>query len=93
MLRLVEFITLKRTKMPEGRVKHANSRGFGFIETDDQIDFYFHYSNFHNGNKDAWKRMLGCYVKEEPVKVSFDVDKTANEPRAINVTVHNGETK
>ena len=65
----------------EGKVKLANSQGFGFIETDMGIDFFFHHTKFQ-GN---WKELLGCMVKGKVVNVTFDVDDTAVEPRAINV--------
>jgi cold shock CspA family protein len=65
----------------EGRVKTVNSKGFGFIETAKDIDFFFHHSDY-NGK---WKELLGHNIAEREVYVIFDVDKESREPRAINV--------
>jgi len=67
----------------EGRIKYANSKGFGFIETEKQIDFYFHHTQF----KGDWKAMLGKFVKGEQIIVKFDLDMSAEEPRALDVNV------
>jgi cold shock CspA family protein len=68
----------------EGRVKFANSRGFGFIETAQKIDFYFHYSQF----KDDWKKLLVRFVKNEDIQVTFLIDDTATDgPRAKDVRI------
>lgn len=68
----------------EGRVKCCNSRGYGFIETDQKIDFYFHSTQF----KGDWKDLLKRFVCNEIIIVEFDNDKNAPEgPRALNVSI------
>lgn len=70
--------------MPEGKIKMIASRGFGFIETKEKIDFFFHHSAF-NGD---WKELVAQYVnnKNSGIPVTFDNDETAKSgPRAINV--------
>lgn len=69
-------------KIFEGRVKYCNSRGFGFIETKKQIDFYFHQS-VYEGN---WKELLRLFVADEIIIVEFHNDPSATEgPKAMNV--------
>lgn len=69
----------------KGKVKTVNSRGFGFIASlNNEIDFFFHYSNF-NGN---WKELVMQHITaKSPIFVEFEVDKTAKEPKALNVRV------
>lgn len=65
-----------------GRVKRCNSKGYGFIETDDDIDFYFHYTQY----KGDWKILLKKYVSDEVITVEFDNDPEApSGPRAKNI--------
>lgn len=67
-----------------GRIKNMNSKGFGFIETDKQIDFFFHHSQYQGD----WKRLLQKFVTGEQIMVTFENDKDAPEgPRALNVEV------
>lgn len=78
------------TKPMQGKVKFANSRGFGFIETSINIDFYFHHTQYENGDSDSWKKLLSMYIKGQNILVDFYVDDTAlNGPRAINVKYKN----
>lgn len=73
-----------------GRIKNVNSRGYGFIETDRMVDFYFHHTQF-DGN---WKMLLSRYINGEVTNVVFDSDVTATDgPRALNVKLDNGESK
>lgn len=77
-------------KIFEGRVKHCNSRGFGFIETKKQIDFYFHQS-VYNGN---WKELLRRFVADEIIIVEFNNDPSATEgPKAMNVSFKESLTR
>jgi cold shock CspA family protein len=70
------------SELIEGRVKFANSRGFGFIETNKNIDFYFHHTQY----KDDWKRLLVMLLKQEQILVEFEMDESATDgPRAKNV--------
>lgn len=69
-------------KILEGRITHVNSNGFGFIQTDRKIDFFFHHTQFR-GN---WKILLRRFVNDEIVIVQFISDPEATEgPRAIDV--------
>lgn len=71
-----------KTELLEGHVKHCNSKGFGFIGTRKQIDFYFHHTAF----VDNWKELLRRFVTNEVVIVEFENDPTGNEgPKAKNV--------
>lgn len=66
----------------EGRVKYCNSAGFGFIETKEKIDFYFHYTVF----LDNWKVLLRRFVSREIIIVEFKNDLSATEgPKAKDV--------
>ena len=68
----------------QGRVKHCNSKGYGFIETDQMIDFYFHHTEY----KGDWKVLLRKYVAEEVINVEFENDTNApSGPRALNVRI------
>lgn len=68
----------------EGRVKTVNSRGFGFITDERDIDFYFHHTVF----EDKWKVLLAHFVAGRVVVVNFEIDKSANDaPRAMNVRI------
>lgn len=67
-----------------GRVTYCNSRGFGFVQDERLIDFYFHHTQF-DGN---WKHLLVKFVAGTPITVEFDNDDTAKEsPRAKNVRI------
>jgi cold shock CspA family protein len=68
----------------QGKIKACNSKGYGFIETDKNIDFYFHYTEF----KGDWKILLKKYVSNEVINVEFDNDPNApSGPRATNVRI------
>ncbi len=65
-----------------GRIKKPNSRGYGFIETDEGIDFFFH----HTAYQGDWKKILSYYLAEGSLIVEFDNDPTtASGPKAKNV--------
>lgn len=66
-----------------GRVSKANSKGFGFIEAENGIDFFFHRSDF-DGN---WKRLTKDYVDGKVITVEFenDSDPRHEGPKAKNV--------
>lgn len=67
-----------------GRLKNANSRGFGFIETEKKIDFFFHHSQY----KGEWKDLLQKHVSGYVIVLEFENDLEANDgPRAINVRI------
>lgn len=68
----------------EGRVKHCNSQGYGFISTTKRIDFYFHCTKY----KGDWKELLRRFASDEIILVEFenDLDATAG-PRAKNVRI------
>lgn len=68
----------------EGRIKRVLSKGYGFIETDAGIDFYFHHTAYKGNYKDLLKR----FVSDEIIIVSFDNDPTGPDgPRAVNVEI------
>jgi cold shock CspA family protein len=75
----------------KGKVKTANSRGFGFIETSLDVDFFFHYSELRGI---TWKQLLTKFVNGEEILVEFDSNPVAkNGPQALNVRlrVNGGE--
>ncbi|GBE04546.1 MAG TPA: cold-shock protein [Nitrospirae bacterium] len=64
--------------MPEGTVKWFNeSKGFGFIASEEGGDVFVHYSAIQG---DAFKTL------NEGDKVSFDVEQGDKGPKAVNVT-------
>ena len=63
--------------MASGKVKWFNdSKGFGFIESDDGTDVFVHYSEIQG---DGFKTLV------EGDSVEFDVADGAKGPRAANV--------
>jgi len=72
-----------------GKVKVVNSRGYGFIETDSKIDYFFHHTQFHGD----WKKLVAQYVKDlTPIVVEFENDPIATDgPRAINIKVKSND--
>jgi CspA family cold shock protein len=65
------------SKMANGTVKWFNeSKGFGFITSEDGSDVFVHYSSIQ-GN--------GFKSLAEGEAVSFDVEKGPKGPKAVNV--------
>ncbi|MBF0507280.1 MAG: cold-shock protein [Dissulfurispiraceae bacterium] len=63
--------------MAQGTVKWFNeSKGFGFITSEDGSDVFVHYSSIQG---DGFKTLA------EGDRVSFDVEKGPKGPKAINV--------
>lgn len=66
----------------QGRVKEMKSRGYGFIETPEEIDFFMHYKDYV-GN---WKQLLARFVAGDIITVSFDIaTNNPQGPRAVNI--------
>ncbi len=64
--------------MANGTVKWFNeSKGFGFITTEDNSDVFVHYSSIQDN---------GFKTLAEGDAVSFDVEKGPKGPKAVNVT-------
>ncbi len=65
--------------MPTGKVKWFNdSKGFGFIETEDSEDVFVHFSAIAG---DGYRSL------NENDEVEFEIVQDAKGPRAENVTV------
>jgi cold shock protein len=65
--------------MTKGTVKWFNeSKGFGFIAAEDGEDVFVHHTSISGS---------GFKSLTEGQAVTFDVEKTAKGPRAINVTI------
>ncbi len=64
--------------MAIGKIKRLTDRGFGFIETGDGKDLFFHMSSLLKGEWDDLR---------EGQAVSFEVGQGDKGPRAEQVTV------
>ena len=62
--------------MAEGTIKRLTDRGFGFIETGDNKDMFFHMSNLEGVEWDDLR---------EGQKVTFEVGEGPKGPRAEQV--------
>ncbi|UCG78304.1 MAG: cold-shock protein [Nitrospirota bacterium] len=64
--------------MANGTVKWFNeSKGFGFITSDDNVDVFVHYSSIQG---DGFKSLY------EGDSVTFDIEDGDKGPKALNVT-------
>lgn len=71
----------------QGRIKKMTSKGYGFIETKEEIDFFFRYTDYDGD----WRRLLSRFVAYEIVIVSFEVDTdNTRGPKAKNVKLVDG---
>jgi cold shock protein len=64
--------------MTEGTIKRLTDKGFGFIDTGDGKDMFFHMSNVEGTSFDQLR---------EGQKVSFTAGQGPKGPRAENVRV------
>lgn len=64
--------------MPEGKIKRLTDRGFGFIETAEKKDVFFHMSSLLNGH---WEEL------QEGQPVEFEIGDGPKGPRAEQVRV------
>ena len=64
--------------MAEGTIKRLTDKGFGFIETGDDKDMFFHMSALDG---------IGFDDLHEGQRVSFDVGSGPKGPRAENVRI------
>jgi CspA family cold shock protein len=64
--------------MAEGTIKRLTDRGFGFIETGDGTDMFFHMSNVEGVTFDQL---------QEGNRVSFEIGQGPKGPRAEQVRV------
>lgn len=68
-----------------GRIKSIKSKGYGFIETQIGIDFFFHQAAC---SKDDFKELLKRFAGGEKTKVTFDQDSESDRgPRALNIRI------
>jgi len=72
-----QYVKKETFDMAQGKVKWFNeSKGFGFITSEDGGDYFVHYSSIE-GN--------GFKSLAEGDSVSFETEKSPKGPRAINV--------
>ncbi len=64
--------------MAQGKIKRLTDRGFGFIETEDNKDMFFHMSTLLNAQWDDLR---------EGQAVEFEVGEGPKGPRAEQVKV------
>ena len=64
--------------MAEGTIKRITDKGFGFIETGNDKDMFFHSSNVEGGGFDSLR---------EGQRVTYTVGEGPKGPRAENVQV------
>ena len=64
--------------MAEGRIKKLTSKGFGFIDTGDGNDLFFHMSNVEGARYEDL---------QEGQRVSYNAGRGPKGPRAENVRV------
>ena len=64
--------------MPEGTIKRLTDRGFGFIETAEGTDMFFHMSNVEGTTFDQL---------QEGNRVSFEIGQGPKGPRGEQVRV------
>ncbi len=64
--------------MPEGTIKRLTDRGFGFIETADGTDMFFHMSSVEGTTFEQL---------QEGNRVSFEIGQGPKGPRAEQVRV------
>jgi CspA family cold shock protein len=64
--------------MAEGRIKKLTEKGFGFIDTGDGNDLFFHMSNVEGTNYESLR---------EGQRVSYTAGRGPKGPRAENVRV------
>ena len=67
---------MKVSEMAEGKIKRITEKGFGFIETGDEKDMFFHSSNVEGDGFDSLR---------EGQRVTFNVGEGPKGPRAENV--------
>lgn len=71
--------------MAHGVIKFYNSRGFGFIRRDGDVDLFFHITEIHSTNED-----LKPDVPKMGDKVEFEIgvnERSNNRPAAVNVFI------
>jgi CspA family cold shock protein len=64
--------------MAEGKIKKLTNKGFGFIDTGDGTDLFFHMSNLDGARFEELR---------EGQRVSYDAGRGPKGPRAENVRV------
>ena len=64
-----------------GIIKQVTEHGFGFIEGEDKIDYFFHKSSFRG----KWLALTEELDKGSKIPVEFDAAECPKGPRAENV--------
>lgn len=65
--------------MPEGRVKwYSEKKGYGFIETDQDGEIFFHRSNIQDH---------GHFGLQKLDRVTFEIKRTPRGPQGVQVKV------
>ena len=78
------------SEQQKGKIKTINSKGFGFITGEGDIDYFFHYKDYNQGN--GWKQLVQKFLvakhNNQQVEVTFMADLNGSDgPCARSIEV------